>query len=116
MVRDTGFPIADAENDFLRVRRRQVLSRLASWLRHGPDDVDVMLPFDEVVAALGRGGARRNGLDMISLDSVPASVDPTQEFERRVRAPAGRGGERWAPRGVARTGERVGDPVSDLRS
>ncbi len=39
MARDTGFSRADAENDFLRMRRRQVLSRLAAWLRREPDDV-----------------------------------------------------------------------------
>ncbi len=46
----TGFPAADAEHDFLRVRRRQVLSRLAARLRREPDDVSEILPFDEVVA------------------------------------------------------------------
>lgn len=28
MARDTGFPTSDAQDDFLRARRRQVLSRL----------------------------------------------------------------------------------------
>ena len=32
---DTGFPRVDAENDFIRARRGQVLSRLAAWLRRG---------------------------------------------------------------------------------
>jgi hypothetical protein len=45
MNKDTGFPRADAEHDFLRARRRQVLSRLANWLRREPDDVNIMLPF-----------------------------------------------------------------------
>ena len=48
---DTGFPVADAQNDYLRLRRRQVLSRLAHWLRREPDDVSEILPFDEVVEA-----------------------------------------------------------------
>ena len=51
MRRDTGFPVADAESDFLRARRRQVMSRLAAWLRREPDDVNIMLPFHEVVEA-----------------------------------------------------------------
>ena len=57
---DTGFPRADVENDFVRARRRQVLARLARRLRRGPDDVNLILPFDEVVAALGRRGERRS--------------------------------------------------------
>ena len=57
----TGFPAADAADDFLRARRRQTLSRLAQRLgRQG--EVDLILPFDEVVAALGRTGERDLGL------------------------------------------------------
>ena len=56
MPPETGFPRADVENDFLRARRRQSLSRLAHWLRREPDDVNVVLPFDEVLDALGRRG------------------------------------------------------------
>jgi hypothetical protein len=41
------------ENDPRRARRRQVLARLGQWLRREPDDVNLILPFDEVVAALG---------------------------------------------------------------
>ena len=55
MPADTGFPRADVENDFLRARRRQVLARLAQRLRREPDDVNLILPFDEVAAALGQG-------------------------------------------------------------
>ena len=35
-----------------------MLSRLARWVRRQPDDVNAILPFDEVVAALGRTGER----------------------------------------------------------
>jgi len=79
--------VADAENDFLRVRRRQVMSRLSAWLRRSPDDVNIMLPFDEVVAALGRTGERRRGLQVIPLDSIVGSVDRTRDFDRRFRPP-----------------------------
>ena len=108
MARDTGFPIADAENDFIRARRQQVLSRLASWVRHGPDDVNMMLPFDEVVAALGRGGERRLGLETIELDSIVGSVDRTKEFDRRFRPTSGRVRERWQRLALAhRRGEAI---------
>lgn len=108
MPRDTGFPIADAENDFLRVRRRQVLSRLSAWLRRAPDDVNIMLPFDEVVAALGRTGERRLGLQVISLDSIVGSVDRTRDFDRRFRPTSGRVRERWQRLALAhRRGEAI---------
>jgi len=108
MNRDTGFPIADAENDFLRARRRQVLSRLAAWLRRAPDDINIMLPFDEVVAALGRTGERRLGLQVINLDSIVGSVDRSREFDRRFRPTSGQVRERWQRLALAqRRGESI---------
>lgn len=92
---DTGFPAADAENDFLRIRRRQVLSRLAQWLRREPDDVSEILPFDEVVAALGRTGERRLGQQVIPLDSIVGSVDRSRDFDRWFRPRSPRTRERW---------------------
>jgi hypothetical protein len=93
--RDTGFPRADVENDFLRVRRRQVLSRLSSWLSREPDDVNLMLPFDEVVAALGNEGERRIGLKTIKLGAIVGTVDSRHDFDRRFRPTSARVRERW---------------------
>jgi len=108
MNRDTGFPVADAENDFLRVRRRQVMSRLSAWLRRSPDDVNIMLPFDEVVASLGRTGERRLGLQVIPLDSIVGSVDRTRDFDRRFRPTSGQSRERWQRLALAqRRGEAI---------
>jgi len=105
---DTGFPTTDAEHDFLRARRRQVLSRLAAWLRREPDDISEILPFDEVVAALGRLGERRLGLQVIPLDSIVGSVDRTRDFDRRFRPRSGRSRERWERLATAqRRGEAI---------
>src|SRR6266480_5851500 len=49
---DTGLSWVDVEDDFSRARRRQVLARLAGWLRRKPD-VNRILSFDEATAALG---------------------------------------------------------------
>ncbi len=108
MPRDTGFPKADAENDFLRMRRSQMLSRLGAWLRREPDDVNIMLPFDEVVAALGRTGERRLGLQVINLDSIVGSVDRTRDFDRRFRPTSARARDRWERLALAqRRGEAI---------
>jgi hypothetical protein len=105
---DTGFPRADVENDFLRARRRQSLSRLAHWLRREPDDVNVILPFDEVVAALGRHGQRRLGLQTIPLSAVVGTVDSTRDFDRRFRPTNERVRERWERIALAqRRGESI---------
>lgn len=105
---DTGFPLADAENDFTRLRRRQVLSRLAAWLRREPDDVNIMLPFDEVVDALGMVSEQRLGLRSIRLDSIVGSIDRTRDFDRRFRPTSARLRERWQRLALAqRRGESV---------
>lgn len=107
-ARDTGFPRADAEHDFLRARRRQVLSRLANWLRREPDDVNIMLPFDEVVESLGYVSERRIGLRVIKIDSIVGSVDRGRDFDRRFRPTSGRVRERWERLALAaRRGESV---------
>ena len=82
MARDTGFPTADAENDFARQRRRADVARLVSWLRREPDDVNAILPFDEVVAALGKVGEKSLGLQVVTIESIVGSVDRTGDFDR----------------------------------
>ena len=108
MPADTGFPRADVENDFLRARRRQVLARLAQRLRREPDDVNLILPFDDVMAALGRVGERRLGLQTIRLDRIVGTVDSTRDFDRRFRPTSNRVRERWERLALAqRRGESI---------
>ena len=92
---DTGFPTSDAQSDFGRARRRAVGSSLARRLRREPGDVNVILPFDEVVAALGRRGERSIGLHTIELDSIVGTVDRTREFDRNFRPTSRRVKRRW---------------------
>jgi hypothetical protein len=95
MARDTGFPRTDAQFDFGRARRQRALSRLAARLRREPGDVDVMLPFEEVVQALGRKGERSLGLQVIDVDSIVGSVDRGREFDRSFRPTSGKVRQRW---------------------
>ena len=111
MPADTGFPVADVENDFQRARRRQVLARLAHRLRREPDDVSLILPFDEVVAALGRRGERRLGLQTIQLDTIVGTVDSTRDFDRRFRPTSYRVRERWERLALA---QRRGEPIPPI--
>ena len=84
----------DVEDDFSRARRRQVLARLAGWLRRRPD-ADRILLFDEVVGALGWRGERYLGLQAIELDTVAGTVDSGRDFDRGFRPASGRGRQRW---------------------
>jgi hypothetical protein len=117
-VADTGFPAQDAKSDFSRARRSRVLSHLATRLRREPDDVDLILPFEEVVKALGRRGERHLGVQTIPLDSIVGTVDRSRGFDRSFRptsrqvrgrweriATAQRKGEAMPPIQVYRVGE-----------
>jgi len=108
---DTGFPRSDVENDFLRARRRQVLARLAHRLRREPDDVNVILPFDEVVAALGMRGERRLGLRTIQLSTVVGTMDSARDFDRRFRPTSARVRARWERLALA---QRRGEPIPPI--
>jgi hypothetical protein len=94
-VADTGFSGLDASDDFTRARRRAALGELAARLRRQPGDVRTLIPFDEVVAALGRTGERHLGLQTIALDTIVGSVDRAGEFDRRFRPRSGRARTRW---------------------
>jgi hypothetical protein len=111
MPRDTGFPRADIENDFLRARRHQVLARLAHRLRREPDDVNIILPFNEVVAALGLEGERYLGVRTIDLDTVVGTVDSHRDFDRRFRPTSARVRERWERVALA---QRRGEPMPPI--
>ena len=94
-MRDTGSPRVDAESDFLRARRHQVLSSLANRLRTDSHVTNETLSFSEVVDALGRRGERSLGLQVIPLDSIVGSVDKVRDFDRRFRPTSNRSRQRW---------------------
>jgi hypothetical protein len=55
----------------------------------------MILPFEEVVAALGRRGERRLGLQTIPLDSIVGTVGRPREFDRSFRPTSNRVRGRW---------------------
>lgn len=108
MARDTGFPDADAENDFQRMRRHAELARLTQWFTRQPADVNTILPFDEVIAALGRTGETNLGLQPVEVSDIVGSVDRTKDFDRYFRPTSSRIRERWQRLAAAqRRGESV---------
>jgi hypothetical protein len=111
--RSTGLPGVDAQHDFLRVRRRATLSRLTARLRGEPDDVGVILPFEEVVEALGFISERSVGNEVVPLDLILGTVDRGRDFDRRFRPTSTRVRNRWEQIAAAmRRGESM--PPVDL--
>ena len=112
--RDTGLPSADAQFDFSRARRQRALARLSARLRRA-DDVNHILPFEEVVQALGRTGERRLGQQLITLDSIVGTVDRSREFDRSFRPTSPRVRERWERINLAQRKGQAMPPIDVYR-
>lgn len=112
---DTGLPGTDASFDFARERRRRALSRLSSRMRLAPGDINLILPFEEVVEALGRRGERRLGLKSIELDSIVGTVDRGREFDRSFRPTTNRVRTRWERIATAQRKGREMPPIDVYR-
>jgi hypothetical protein len=108
----SGFPSADAQHDFSRARRARLLSDIARRLRREPDDVGLILPFEEVVDALGRVGQVDLGLQVVPLDAIVGTIDRAVDFDRGFRPTSARLRSRWERIAAAqRRGEAL-PPVS----
>jgi hypothetical protein len=111
MPRSTGLPGVDAQHDFLRAHRRATFARLISRLRWEPDDVDVILPYEEVVDALGFVSEHSVGLRVIPLDRIVGTVDRARDFDRRFRPTSRRVRSRWEQIAAAM---RRGEPMPPI--
>ena len=114
LLKDTGVPWVDAEDDFARARRRHVLDQLVSWLRREPGDTS-LLRFDEVVSVLGFRGEYYLGLRTIRLDTVVGTVEDTRAFDRRFRPTSDRERERWELLDLAERQAAVISPIEVYR-
>jgi hypothetical protein len=113
---NTGFPHADARGGFDRERRRRALANIVSRLRSEPDDVSEILPFEEVVGALGRRSERDLGVQMIRLDSIVGTVDRRRgEFDRSFRPATREVRGRWESIAAARRRGEAMPPVDVYR-
>jgi hypothetical protein len=111
--RSTGMPGLDAQTDFLRARRRAALGAMVARLRGEPDDVRHVLPYEEVVAALGYVSEHSAGSAVVPLDAIVGTVDRGRDFDRSFRPTTGRVRSRWEHIATAmRRGEAM--PPVDL--
>jgi hypothetical protein len=111
--RSTGMPGVDAQHDFMRARRHAAVSRVAARLRGEPDDVRMVLPYEEVVAALGFVSERPAGTAVVPLDAIVGTVERGRDFDRSFRPTSGRVRSRWEHIAAAmRRGESM--PPVDL--
>jgi hypothetical protein len=108
-------PGVDAQHDFLRARRRAGTARLIARLRGEPDDVGLVLPYEEVIEALGFVSERALGLNVVTLETILGTVDRGRDFDRRFRPTSGRVRSRWERIATAmRRGEAM-PPVDLMR-
>jgi hypothetical protein len=108
---NTGFPRADIDNAFLRVRRRQVLAALWHWLRGQGFGSGRLLTLDEVVSPVGWRAGRPLGLQSIPLDTIVGTVDPRHDFDRHFRPTSNWVRPRWERLALA---ERSGAAIPPI--
>ena len=109
----TGLPGLDAQHDFQRARRRAIIAGLVARLRGDPDETGVVLPYEEVIEALGFVSEHSVGLTVVPLDAIVGSVDRSRDYDRRFRPTSGRTRGRWEQiAAAARRGESF--PPVDL--
>jgi hypothetical protein len=101
-------PGVDAQHDFLRARRHAAMARVAARLRGEPDDVRHILPYEEVIEALGFVSERQIGPKVVPLDDIVGTVDRTRDFDRNFRPTSGRVRSRWESIAAAM---RRGEPM-----
>jgi hypothetical protein len=106
-------PAVDAQHDFLRARRRATVAKLVARLRGEPDDIGVILPYEEVIQALGFVSERSVGLRVVPLDAIVGTIDRGRDFDRHFRPTSRRVRTRWEQIAAAmRRGEAL--PPVDL--
>jgi hypothetical protein len=108
----TGSPSQDAQHDFSRARRARLLSDIARRLRREPDDVALILPFEEVIEALGRTGQIDRGLQVVQLEDIVGTVDRAADFDRGFRPTSQRLRSRWERIAAAQRRGEAMPPVS----
>ena len=89
MIRDTGSPRADAESDFLRARRLQVIAAVTARLLRKESGDRKALSFQEVVDALGLVDEVSLGVQVIPVEQIVGSVDRVREFDPKFRPRTG---------------------------
>ena len=92
-----------------------MLAAIGRRLRREPDDVALILPFEEVVEAFGRVGENDAGLQTVRLEAIVGSVDRLHEFDRRFRPTTARTRGRWERIAAARRREETLPPISLYR-
>jgi len=112
---DTGFPRADAENDFRGARRREVLASLGCRLRRRRRGCNRIVALNEVVGALGWRGERRLGLHVIRLDTIVGTVDSRRDFDRRFRPTSSRVRPWWEQLALAQRRGAAMPPIEVYR-
>ena len=87
----TGYPRADARDDFDRALRQARRAQLTEWLRGRPFSPDRLPVLGEVTIVSGAGasghGARRGqaGQELVPIERIVGSAEPILCFDRQFR-------------------------------
>jgi len=106
LINSTGMPALDAGSDFTRARRAQLAARAARWLlgRRRPSH-----PATFGVASTCGGSVVR--LEVIPLDAVVGTVEPSPHFDARFRPASPHLRPRWVKVALAHRTGRALPPI-----
>jgi hypothetical protein len=90
-TRGTGMAVVDAREDFLRARRAQLASRAARWLSGRRRWENAPRSLGDAEGIPGRAGR----LEVVSLDAIVGTLEPTTLFDARFRPASERARTRW---------------------
>jgi hypothetical protein len=103
----TGLPTLDAADDFDRARRAQLRSRGLRWLRRHRRERSHPATLPEGAARPPRPAQ----LEVIALDRIAGTVDPSPHFDARFRPASGLLRKRWERVAIA---HRRGTPLPPI--
>jgi hypothetical protein len=105
-MRATGLPILDAEADFRRARRAYVFARIGRWFARRKTGRYPRILAEDVPP---RGGMTR--LEVLPLDAILGTVEPTVHFDARFRPASEVVRRRWERIALA---HRRGEPLPPI--
>jgi hypothetical protein len=91
ITHSTGMPALDARDDFMRARRAQLAARAVRRLGSGRRRPNNPRTLPATAARSGRADRR----EVIALDSIVGTVDPSPHFDERFRPASGHLRSRW---------------------
>jgi hypothetical protein len=107
----TGMPLIDAHDDFMRARRAHRIRRAGNWLARRPRCGN----HPRVLAETARSSRGAHRLEVIPLDQIVGTLEPSLHFDARFRPTSEHVRARWERIALAHRRGTALPPISVVR-